>query len=66
MKTRFCKAVVCAGLALGALMGMPMTPEQIAELLNLMSQPKIEMTIPKDDDKDDPLKKLLSPNFKSD
>jgi len=23
------------------------------------------MTIPKDDDKDDPLKKLLGPNFKS-
>jgi hypothetical protein len=54
------------GLALGSLMGVPMTPEQIADLLNLMNQPKISMTIPKDDDKDDPLKKLLSPNFKSD
>jgi hypothetical protein len=46
-------------------MGMPMTPDQIADLLNLMDQPKIVMTIPKDDDKDDPLKKLLGPNFKS-
>jgi hypothetical protein len=66
MKARLCKAMVCVGLALGSIMGMPMTPEQIADLLNLMDQPKIAMTIPKDDDKDDPLKKLLGPNFKSD
>jgi hypothetical protein len=65
MKARLCKAIVCIGLALGSIMGMPMTPDQIAELLNLMDQPKIVMTIPKDDDKDDPLKKLLGPNFKS-
>lgn len=65
MKARLCKALVCACLALGSIMGMPMTPEQIADLLNLMDQPKIEMTIQKDDDKDDPLKKLLGPNFKS-
>lgn len=65
MKARLCKALVCVGLALGSIMGMPMTPEQIADLLNLMNQPKIVMTIPKDDDKDDPLKKLLGPNFKS-
>jgi len=57
--------MVCVGLALGSIMGMPMTPDQIADLLNLMDQPKIVMTIPKDDDKDDPLKKLLGPNFKS-
>jgi len=65
MKARLCKAIVCIGLALGSIMGMPMTPEKIADLLNLMDQPKIVMTIPKDDDKDDPLKKLLGPNFKS-
>ena len=66
MKTRLCKALVCVGLALGSLMGVPMTPEQIAELLNLMSQPKVAITIPKDDDKDDPLKRMLGANFKSD
>ena len=65
MKARLCKALVCVVLALGSIMGMPMTPEQIADLLNLMNQPKIEMTIQKDDDKDNPLKKLLGPNFKS-
>jgi hypothetical protein len=65
MNARLCKAMVCVGLALGSIMGMPMTPDQIADLLNLMDQPKIVMTIPKDDDKDDPLKKLLGPNFKS-
>lgn len=65
MKARLCKAMVCVGLALGSIMGMPMTPDQIADLLNLMDQPKLVMTIPKDDDKDDPLKKLLGPNFKS-
>jgi len=65
MKARLCKAMVCVGLALGSIMGIPMTPDQIADLLNLMDQPKIVMTIPKDDDKDDPLKKLLGSNFKS-
>lgn len=65
MKARLCKAMVCVALALGSIMGMPMTPDQIADLLNLMDQPKIVMTMPKDDDKDDPLKKLLGPNFKS-
>ena len=65
MKARLCKALVCVGLALGSIMGMPMTPDQIADLLNLMDQPKIVMTISKDDDKDDPMKKLLGPNFKS-
>lgn len=59
MKTRLCKGMVCVGLALGSLMGVPMTPDQIADLLNLMNQPKIAVTLPKDDDKDDPLKKLL-------
>ena len=65
MKTRLCKALVCVFLAMGSIMGMPMTPEQIAELMNLTNQPKIAMTIPQDDDKDDPLKKLLGPNFNS-
>jgi hypothetical protein len=65
MKARLWKVMVCVGLALGSIMGMPMTPDQIADLLNLMDQPKLVMTIPKDDDKDDPMKKLLGPNFKS-
>ena len=59
MKTRLCKALVCAGLALGSLAGLPMSPEEIEELLSLTSQPKIVMAIRKDDDKDDPLKRLL-------
>jgi hypothetical protein len=65
MNARICKALVCVGLALGSIIGMPMTPDQIADLLNLMNLPKIVMTIPKDDDKGDPLKNLLGSNFKS-
>jgi hypothetical protein len=65
MKNRLCKAVVCAGLALGSVVGVPMSPEEIAELLSLTSQPKVVMAIREDDDKDDPLKRILLRNAES-
>ena len=36
----------CAFLELGALMGMPMRPEQISELMHALNQPKLAQTIP--------------------
>ena len=47
-------------------MGVPMTPEQIAELMSNMNQPKITITIPEDDEKDDPLGQLLKRSLKLD
>ncbi len=51
--------VVCVALSLGALMGMPMRPDEIEELMRTMNESVIETTIPDESDKDDPLKKLL-------
>ena len=59
MRTRLCKLVVCLVLGLGSLMGLAMRPDEIEELMRTMNQPVIEITIPDQSDKDDPLKKLL-------
>jgi len=40
-------------------MGVAMRPEEIAELMSNMNQPKIAVTIPEDNDRDDPLRDLL-------
>ena len=40
-------------------MGVPMRPEEIAELMSNMNQPKIAVTLPENGDRDDPWKKLL-------
>jgi hypothetical protein len=36
-------------------MGLPMRPDEIEELMRTMNQPVIEITIPDESDKDDPL-----------
>ena len=64
MKARFLKAIVCVALGMGSVMGMVMDPEKIAELLSEMNQPTIVITIPEDDDKDDPLGQLLKRSVK--
>jgi len=64
MKARFLKAIVCVALGMGSVMGVLMDPEKIAELLGQMNQPKIAITIPEDDDKDDPLGQLLKRSVK--
>lgn len=38
--------VVCAGLEFGVLVGIPMRPEQIRELMQLFNQPKLAHTLP--------------------
>jgi len=47
-------------------MGVPMLPEEIAELMSNMNQPKIAVTLPEDDDRDDPLGELLKRSLKLD
>jgi len=47
-------------------MGVPMRPEEIAELMSNMNQPKIAVTLPEDDDREDPLRELLKRSFKLD
>ena len=48
------------------MMGVPMRPEEIAELMSNMNQPKIAVTLPEDDDRDDPLSQLLKRSLKLD
>jgi len=64
MKARFLKAIVCVALGMGSVMGMGIDPEKTVELLSQMNQPKIAITIPEDDDKDDPLAQLLKRSVK--
>lgn len=59
MRTRLSKVLVCLTLGFGSLTGAYMRPEEIEELMRTMNQPVIEMTIPDEGDKDDPLKKEL-------
>ena len=53
IKHKLGRIFLCLVLGIGALAGMPMTPEKIAELLCLMNQPKIEFSVKKDDDEGD-------------
>ena len=47
--------VVCVGLELGVLIGVPMRPDQIEELMHQMNQPKMAHQLPgKNDDGDAP------------
>jgi hypothetical protein len=64
MKARFLKAIVCVFLGLGSVMGVPMDPEKIAELMSEMNQPTIVMTVPEDDENDDPVGQLLKRSAK--
>jgi hypothetical protein len=64
MKARFLKAIVCVFLGLGSVMGVPMDPEKIAELMSEMNQPTIVMTVPEDDENDDPVAQLLKRSVK--
>lgn len=46
--------LVCAVLEMGVLMGAPMRPEEIQELMHQMNQPKLAHVLPADvDDGDD-------------
>ena len=50
---RLCRAFVLGTILFGgSILGMPMRPEEIENLMSSTSQPKIEMTITDEKDKD--------------
>ena len=44
--------LVCSMLEFAALLGLPMCPEEIQELMRTMNQPKLARTIPNEADRD--------------
>jgi hypothetical protein len=49
LRKTLAKVLVLATLEVGALMGVPMRPEEIESLMNVMHQTKIEYVVKKDD-----------------
>jgi hypothetical protein len=45
--------LVCSMLEFAALLGLPMRPEEIEELMRTMNQPKLARTIPDETDSGD-------------
>ena len=47
--------LACAALEMGVMMGVPMRPDQIKELMNQMNQPTVARALPADEESgDDP------------
>ena len=58
-KEKFRRVLLCSALGLGSLLGAPMRPEEIEELMHQMNQPKLAHTLPDESHNgDDPLEKL--------
>ena len=53
-KKRLRVFLACAGLELGVLMGVPMRPDQIEELMHQMNQPKLAHVLRNEDDAGEP------------
>ena len=51
---KFRRVLLCLVFCAGAQMGLPMRPDEIEELMRVMSQPKIERTFAVEDRDDDP------------
>lgn len=49
---RFSRLLLCVFLEFGALAGVPMRPEQIAELMQMLSQPKLAHVVPDESEHD--------------
>ena len=45
--------VVCVGLEMGVLSGVPMRPDEIQDLMHQMNQPKVARQLPGEDDEGD-------------
>jgi hypothetical protein len=50
VRNRLPTVLVCCVLEFGALIGLPMRPDEIEELMQTMNQPKIVRTIPDESD----------------
>lgn len=55
IKSRLRTALCCAVLQVGVVIGVPMRPEQIQELMRDLSAPRIARTIPAERENGDPL-----------
>ncbi|PYQ97500.1 MAG: hypothetical protein DMF95_15050 [Acidobacteria bacterium] len=45
--------VVCVGLEMGVISGVPMRPDEIQDLMHQMNQPKVARQLPSEDDEGD-------------
>lgn len=53
LRERLRTLLVCVGLQVGVMLGVPMRPEQIQELMQGMHQQKLAHVIPQEDRDDD-------------
>jgi hypothetical protein len=53
LKKRLRTLLACAALEMGVLMGVPMRPEQIRELMHQMNQPTIAHVLPSEEEAGD-------------
>ena len=53
LKKRLRTLLACAALEMGVLMGVPMRPEQIKELMHQMNQPTIAHVLPSEEEAGD-------------
>lgn len=51
LKKKLGAVIVCSVLQFGVLVGAPMRPEEIRELMNRMNQPKLAHVLPCESDK---------------
>jgi hypothetical protein len=64
MKHKLRTLLLCLPLLVGSLIGAPMRPEEIEELLQSMNQQKIAYTIPDESENgDDTIRRLLGGNL---
>jgi len=61
IRRRLRTILVCAVLEWSALIGMPMRPEEIVELMQTMNTPRVVRTIPDEDEGADPNGESASP-----
>jgi hypothetical protein len=54
IRRRLRTILVCAVLEWSALIGMPMRPEEIVDLMQTMNTPRVVHTMPDEDETDDP------------
>ena len=52
LKSKLKNILLCLALGMCQLMGAPMSPKEIEELLQQMNQPKIAHTLPDENNKD--------------
>jgi hypothetical protein len=66
IKQKLRNVLLSVSLAMAVVAGAPMRPEEIEDLLLQVNQPKIAHTLPaRNDDGDDPIKKLLGETLES-